>query len=257
MLPSVNVNFTPTRGFCMKKVNRKHIKFLLIFIISITIIIGILLFHNPYIRYFFKTDVNNTLLESLDLDNVDNLMIVAHPDDEALWGGHSLLQKDYFVVCITNGYNETRSKEFYEVLEKSGDKGIILDYPDKIHNERCDWEFCKTDIIKDLETIISYKEWKTIVTHNEKGEYNHIHHIMTHSFVVDTCDKLSSSATQFYFGNYFSASSLMELTEEELPNALTTKEYIEKFNLLSTYKSQAKTLLKLGHMIQFEEFIAR
>ena len=203
----------------------------------------------------FKTTVDTALLDTLELDNIDKLMIVAHPDDETLWGGHALLNDDYFVVCITNGYNSIRKDEFSKVMEKTGDKGLILDYPDKIHNNRSDWEFCKDDIKADIDTILSYKTWSTIVTHNENGEYGHDHHIKLHSFVNESCDKLNITATRYYFGNYYTRATLLKMNEDELPTVLSTSDYLKKFDLITTYTSQCKTLVKLGHMIAFEEFI--
>ena len=38
----------------------------------------------------------------------ESLMIVAHPDDETIWGGSHLLKGHYLVVCLTNGNNEKR-----------------------------------------------------------------------------------------------------------------------------------------------------
>ena len=32
----------------------------------------------------------------------ESLMIVAHPDDETIWGGSHLLKGHYLVVCLTN-----------------------------------------------------------------------------------------------------------------------------------------------------------
>ena len=42
-------------------------------------------------------------------------MIVAHPDDETLWGGADLMKESYFVVCLTNNYHTKRSKEFLQI----------------------------------------------------------------------------------------------------------------------------------------------
>ena len=41
-----------------------------------------------------------------------SLMIVAHPDDEAIWGGSHLMNGNYTVLCITNGNNKKRKKTF-------------------------------------------------------------------------------------------------------------------------------------------------
>ena len=55
----------------------------------------------------------------------ESLMIVAHPDDETIWGGSHLINGNYTVLCITNGNNKKRKKEFMKVMEKTHSKGII------------------------------------------------------------------------------------------------------------------------------------
>ena len=43
----------------------------------------------------------------------NKVMIVAHPDDELIFGGAELIQnKGYKVICITNQDNIQRKKEF-------------------------------------------------------------------------------------------------------------------------------------------------
>lgn len=40
----------------------------------------------------------------------ESLMIVAHPDDETIWGGSHLINGNYTVLCITNGNNKKKKK---------------------------------------------------------------------------------------------------------------------------------------------------
>lgn len=49
----------------------------------------------------------------------ESLMIVAHPDDETIWGGSHLINGNYTVLCITNGNNKKRKKEFMNVIKKA------------------------------------------------------------------------------------------------------------------------------------------
>ena len=58
----------------------------------------------------------------------ESLMIVAHPDDETIWGGSHLINGNYTVLCITNGNNKKRKKEFMKVMEKTHSKAIILSF---------------------------------------------------------------------------------------------------------------------------------
>ena len=70
--------------------------------------------------------VTKEMLDELPLSDCTKLMVVAHPDDETLWGGAHLTEGGWFVVCLTNGYNEVRKNEFYEVMKESGNIGLIL-----------------------------------------------------------------------------------------------------------------------------------
>ena len=48
-------------------------------------------------------------------------MIVAHPDDESLFGGEALTSSGgWTVICVTNGTNEQRRREFIEAMNSIG-----------------------------------------------------------------------------------------------------------------------------------------
>lgn len=113
-------------------------------------------------------------LDGYHLQNCNKLMIVAHPDDESLWGGGHLLDKGYFVVCLTNGNNTVRRSEFYAALKEYGCQGIMFSYPDLERGKRSDWSNYSDIIAKDLNVLLTYKRWDMIATHNPKGEYGHI-----------------------------------------------------------------------------------
>ena len=51
-----------------------------------------------------------SMLNPNDYRDYDNLMIVAHPDDETLWGFNKLEKKKFLVVCVTCGRNKIREK---------------------------------------------------------------------------------------------------------------------------------------------------
>lgn len=235
----------------------KKLKYLIISAIIIAILIPLIDLFKPYIYYISRDKVTTSTLDELNLENYDNLMIVAHPDDDTLWGGASLIEENYLVVCITNGYNTTRRDEFLNVMNQTNDIGLILDYPDKIFGKRSDWGFCKDAIYDDISAIISYKDWNQIVTHNEKGEYGHIHHIMTHEIVANTCDKVDYTGKQYYFGTYYSIDKLSKLSDTEKPQKLSDEIIKLKTENAYLYKSQTRTLEKLKHMIPYEEFQLR
>ena len=117
-------------------------------------------------------------------------MIVAHPDDETLWGGANLYKDEYFVVCLTNGYNYKRANDFRKILNFTKNKGIILDYPDLQDSIRDNWSEVKIGILKDLSTILKYNHWDKIVTHGPDGTTGHYHHKKTCEYVTFITRKL-------------------------------------------------------------------
>ena len=146
------------------------------------------------------------------------LMIVAHPDDELIFGGAELIKHgpEYKVICLTNKSNEIRSKEFKMVMEKLNvGSWEMLDYEDTLHPTQQ----------LDLEVILMSKKWEKIVTHNPIGEYGH----PQHKLVFDTVLNLTKD---FYvFGK-----SQQKLDQ----NTLDTKN-----NLLTLYTSETPIIDQL------------
>lgn len=224
---------------------------ILILLISF-MLIGVTSINMAMINNYYDIDeFEISTLDKMNLSNVNKLMIVAHPDDETIWGGAHLAEDDYLVVCITNGDNEIRNKEFFKVLDVSADNGIMLRYPDKTRGERDSWDRVRTKISADLEKIISYKEWELVVTHNPKGEYGHAHHIMTNNIVTnimkDDLDRL------YYFGKYYKASKIGEV--EDTLKRIEDKNSIEiKNEMIKQYASQESVTDSLSHMFPYENW---
>ncbi len=202
----------------------------------------------PYINL---PKVTRADLDALQLDGYDKVMFVAHPDDELLWGGQHLIEEDYLVVCITRGDDKIRRAEFETVMQATGDKGLILSYPDKLGSKRSDWKRWREDIEADIATVLQYKEWEQVVTHNEKGEYGHQHHIMTHESVAKEYDVTGCQAKLYWFGTYY--------VVDKIPYDLSEMDksvYNEKREIARYYASQRSTFRKLYHMMPYEHWTA-
>lgn len=207
-----------------------------------------------YFNYNYNIEpISQKTIEEIKKSSADKLMIVAHPDDETLWGGAHLNDKNYYVVCITNGNNETRKKEFENVLEETGNKGVIMSYPDKVGGKRDDWSKVYDKIKTDINKIIDSKNWSLIVTHNPNGEYGHVHHIMTNEIVTDICKAEDIVDNMFYFGTYYKKSTLSKMTDEVTRIDDNLVKFKEK--ILTCYKSQEGVVESLGHMIPYEKWI--
>ena len=133
--------------------------------------------------------ITNSTLNLYNASQYRKLMIVAHPDDETLWGGANLFKNRYFVVCLTNGFNLKRANDFKKLLKFTNNSGIILNYPDFQDNIRNDWSEVKTGLLKDLSKLLNYQYWDKIVTHGPDGTTGHIHHKKTCKYVTKIAKK--------------------------------------------------------------------
>lgn len=211
--------------------------YIIIVLIILIVFISISLFFKPNLRDFSILDTKYT-----------KLMIVAHPDDEVMWGFSELLNNDYLVVCITCGSNTKRVREFIKVMEYTNDDYIMLNYPDKVNGERTDWKDDYNYIVNDIERIIDYKDWDIIVTHNPKGEYGHIHHKITSNIVTN----ISNKDKLMYFGKYYKKNKVPNNLKKIEENILTKKKYI----IDNVYKTQKTVLYGMEHIFMYEDLIA-
>lgn len=191
--------------------------------------------------------------EIIENKNINKLMIVAHPDDETLWGSAHLFDGGYLVLCLTNGYDEQRSSEFKLNVQLTGNESIILDHVDRNSNgKRDDWKSSMESIRADIMHYMSLKHWSFVVTHNPEGEYGHNHHILTNRMVTETFDSLDNIDKLFFFGKFYTADEIDDVSDympELSPIVLEAKEY-----LCSLYLSQYRSVARYSHMFKYENW---
>lgn len=112
----------------------------------------------------------------------NNVMIVAHPDDEILFGYSALVSGGkWTVICCTNRSNDIRSKEFYKLMNHIGVEPVMLDYKDEWGGE------FPAELGEELSRLIC--NYDNIVTHNEMGEYGHSQHKSLNKIVSNITTK--------------------------------------------------------------------
>lgn len=175
-----------------------------------------------------------------------NLMVVAHPDDDLLFGGTELMKDDYVVVCVTCGTSKTRLKEFKRMMNYFEDEYITLGYPDLVEGKKSEWTDEYDLITRDIKNIINLKEWDKIVTHNPDGEYGHIHHKMTNRIVTGLTDDKSKLYyfNKTYSTKYYKENNISKTLDDKMCNK--KRELFDKY-----YKSQVG--LKVRHLSDYEK----
>ncbi len=130
------------------------------------------------------------------------LIIVAHPDDEIIWMGGTILthpELDWTVFSLCRSTDQDREPKFRRVCARLGAKAIISDLDDNdildLVDATREAERLILENIKDVAIDILF-------THGKNGEYGHERHVAVHDAVNNLIKskKLKPGAV-FYF-NY-------------------------------------------------------
>ena len=110
------------------------------------------------------------------------LMIIAHPDDETIFGFSELDgDTDWKIVCVSG---DNREDDFHKAMEFYG----IRDYETWDFNSSVMEAFPSDSLDKKIEHLINSQQWKKVVTHGPCGEYGHIQHKNVFDSVKKYCD---------------------------------------------------------------------
>lgn len=196
------------------------------------------------------------MLDDMDLSQYNKLMIVAHPDDETIWGGAHLIEDEYLVVCLTNKSNAVRSAELAKAMAYSNDVHIILDYPDLVDGDKADWSLEQLAIQKDIRTLLTYKKWDLVVTHSPQGETGHRHHRKCNAYVTGEYKENPENVKQLmYFGRFYQEDEMEAL--EVKPPSISDELLEKKVEMLKSFESKGWTCFTwLWHMEPHEDWVS-
>jgi esterase/lipase superfamily enzyme len=149
-------------------------------------------------------------------------LVVAHPDDEVLWGAGWIIThpEDSFAVwcCSTPRIDPKRADQFFDVVEVLDAGGVVLTGGD--HPKR------PLDLTG-LDGALDNYDY--VVTHNHQGEYGNEHHKQVHRYVVE-----NFKGPVVMFGRGLPA-------EEAYCITLTTEQLGTKLIALQSYSHIART----------------
>lgn len=124
-------------------------------------------------------------------------MIVAHPDDETLWGANFLeFENNVLVVCLTNGANKIRRSKFESVMQLYQVEFVIFDFSDNGNDGFTKQE--SLDIYQEIDKIVNQDYVEKVVTHGPSGEYGHVHHRQ----VSDLVTRALQDPSKLYFFDF-------------------------------------------------------
>ena len=97
-------------------------------------------------------------------------VIVAHPDDETLWAGGTILSQplwDWFILSLCRGNDPDRSPKFYQALQILNAKGSMSDLDDGPEQTPIAPNQVQENILQRLPS----KQFDLLLSHSPAGEY--------------------------------------------------------------------------------------
>jgi LmbE family N-acetylglucosaminyl deacetylase len=115
------------------------------------------------------------------------LCLVAHPDDCVIFGYsfiHNHPEMKWHICYLTYCEWEPRARELKEFWQRRGITCIFLGYTDDYRDiENKQISFNQEQARREISHII--KSYDLVLTHDENGDYGHIHHVFVHDCAKD------------------------------------------------------------------------
>lgn len=116
------------------------------------------------------------------------LAVIAHPDDETIFMGGTILSNPFSVwrvLCATYEENSTRAQEALKAMRYYQASGIDIEIVFLGHEDKHKTPDGGIDRLKLSSQLLDYRSWPDIViTHNEKGDYGNNAHISVNQEVM-------------------------------------------------------------------------
>lgn len=163
-------------------------------------------------------------------------IIVAHPDDETLWAGGTILSHppwQCFIVCLCRASDAERAEKFYmalQVLKAQGIMGDLDDGPDQ--------KPLKEDLIKQtILDLLPPQHFDLIITHNPTGEYTkHLRHEEVSRAVIKLWNSGKISTSQLYTFAYEDGNKEyfpLPILNAPIYNKLTRHIWLRKYSIIT------------------------
>lgn len=180
-------------------------------------------------------------------------VIVAHPDDETLWAGGTILNNpswECFIISLCRKNDTDRAPKFYKVLKNLNAKGIMGDLDDGAEQT----PLPEKEVEKAILDLLPQNHFDLIITHNPKGEYTkHLRHEEISKAVIMLWNKgtiISKELWTFAYEDGNKAYFPKAIKDASIYEILDQKIWLEKYRLITqtygfdTYSWEAQTTPK-------------
>jgi len=163
-------------------------------------------------------------------------VIVAHPDDETLWAGGTILSHpgwECFIVCLCRGSDPDRSPRFRQALTVLRSKGIMGDLDDGPDQRPLEDNEVEDAILE----LLPKQYFDLVISHHPSGEYTrHIRHEETGQAVIRLWHKGSISAAEHWVFAYEDGNKVylpQPMERADIYRTLTKRIWMRKYRIIT------------------------
>ncbi len=164
------------------------------------------------------------------------IVIVAHPDDETLWAGGTILSNptwQWFVLCLSRKNDKDRAPRFFEALKVLNAKGVMGDLDDGPNQI----PLAESEVENTILQLLPQIDFDLIITHNPNGEYTrHIRHEETSKAVIMLWESGKIKTKELWTFAYEDGDKAyfpQPIKYANLYKKLPTKIWQEKYNIIT------------------------
>jgi len=163
-------------------------------------------------------------------------VIVAHPDDETLWAGGTLLSHSLwrcFIVCLCRADDKDRSPKFFKALKIFKSEGIMGNLDDGPEQKPLD----ENEVEQAILDLLPANHFDLIITHNPGGEYTrHLRHEETGRAVIKLWHEGKIVANELWTFAYHDENKKhlpLAIENSNIYNILPEKVWLRKYGIIT------------------------